>query len=242
LYYDSAKVTTPPATTDELLAAVQGGLKLGLVQGIYHNFGWAGAFGGTLMDETGKCTADQGGFAEAFQFMADLKAAGATFDPDYTDIADPFKLGNFDAIIDGPWAAGGYVASIPTLGVAAMPAGPAGPSLPLAGVDGYSVNPNVDTAFATQVAIALVSPEAQKIFADVAYHIPASAAVTVDNPISNQFSAAVASGYPRPQSVEFGNFWAPVGNALNLVLDQGADPTQAIAGACTEMNTANQIQ
>jgi arabinogalactan oligomer/maltooligosaccharide transport system substrate-binding protein len=242
LYYDSAKVATPPATTDELLAAVEGGLKLGLVQGIYHNFGFAGSYGGTLMDDTGKCTADQGGFAEAFQLLADLKAAGATFDPDYTDIADPFKQGAFDAIIDGPWAAGGYVTDIPGLGVAAMPAGPAGPALPLAGVDGYTINPNSDTEFVTRVAIALVSPEVQKIFADVAYHIPADSTVAVDNPISNQFSAAVASGYPRPQSVEFGNFWAPFGNALNLVLDQGADPTEAIATACAEMNAANQIQ
>ena len=42
MYYDSAKVTAVPATTDELLQAVKDGLKLGLVQGIYHDFGFAG--------------------------------------------------------------------------------------------------------------------------------------------------------------------------------------------------------
>jgi maltose-binding protein MalE len=194
------------------------------------------------MDDTGKCTADQGGFAEALQFLADLKAAGATIDPDYTDMADPFKAGAYDAIVDGPWAAGGYVGALPNLAVAAMPAGPAGPSLPFTGVDGWLVNPNSDTALATQVATQLVSPEAQKLFADIAYHIPASSLVAVDNPISNQFAAAVASGYPRPQSAAFGNFWGPFGNALNLVLDSGADPTEAVANACAEMNTANQIQ
>ena len=52
MYYNKDKVATPPATTDELLAAVQGGLKLGLLQGIYHNFGFAGAFGTRHADAT----------------------------------------------------------------------------------------------------------------------------------------------------------------------------------------------
>lgn len=241
MYYDSAKVATPPATTDELLQAVKDGtIKLGLVQGIYHDFGFAGAFGGTLMDNTGKCTADQGGFAEAFQFLADLKAAGAVLDPTYDNIAAGFKAGTFDVIIDGPWAAGGYVQAVPGLGVAAMPAGPAGPALPFTGVDGWLINPNSpNQELAVGLALALTSPENQTVFANTAYHIPSSASVTIDNPISNQFAAAVASGYPRPQSAQFGAFWGPFGDALNKVIDTGADPVAAVADACAAMNTAN---
>jgi arabinogalactan oligomer/maltooligosaccharide transport system substrate-binding protein len=241
MYYDSAKVATPPATTDELLAAVKdGSIKLGLVQGIYHDFGFAGAFGGALMDETGKCTADAGGFAEAFQFLADLKAAGAVLDPTYDNIAAGFKDGTYDVIIDGPWAAGGYVTSVPTVAVAPIPAGPAGPALPFTGVDGWLINPNsANQQLAVDLAIALTSADNQKIFADTAYHIPANASVTIDNPISNQFAAAVASGYPRPQSAQFGAFWGPFGDALNKVLDTGADPVAAVAEACAAMNTAN---
>lgn len=239
MYYDSAKVMAVPATTDELLAAVQGGLKLGLVQGIYHDFGFAGAFGGSLMDETGKCTADAGGFAEAFAYLAELKAAGATFDPTYDNIANGFKDGTFDAIIDGPWAAGGYVAAIPTLGVAAMPAGPAGPSLPFAGVDGWLINPNGDVELATAAALAMTTAENQAEFANTAFHIPSNSTVAIDDPISEQFAAAVANGFPRPQSAQFGAFWGPFGDALNKVLDTGADPVTAVAEACAAMNTAN---
>jgi arabinogalactan oligomer/maltooligosaccharide transport system substrate-binding protein len=239
MYYDSAKVEAPPATTDELLAAVEGGLKLGLVQGIYHNFGWMGAFGGTLMDETGKCTATEGGFAEAFQYLADLKAAGATFDPTYDNIAAAFKAGTFDAIVDGPWAAGGYVEAIPTLGVAAMPAGPAGPSLPFAGVDGWLINPNGNIELAVAAALAMTTAENQAVFANTAYHIPSNSTVAIDDPVSEMFAAAVANGYPRPQSAEFGAFWAPFGDALNKVLDTGADPATAVAEACAAMDTAN---
>ncbi len=241
MYYDSAKVATPPTTTDELLAAVtDGSIKLGLVQGIYHLFGFAGAFGGTLMDDTGKCTADQGGFAEAFQFLADLKAAGATFDPTYDNIAAGFKDGTFDVIIDGPWAAGGYVESVPAVGVAPVPAGPGGPALPFTGVDGWLINPNSpNQQLAVNLALALTNPENQKVFADTAFHIPANASVTIENPISEQFAAAVASGYPRPQSAQFGAFWGPFGDALNKVLDTGADPTAAVAEACAAMNSTN---
>jgi arabinogalactan oligomer/maltooligosaccharide transport system substrate-binding protein len=241
MYYDSAKVATPPTTTDELLAAVtDGSIKLGLVQGIYHDFGFAGAFGGTLMDDTGKCTADQGGFAEAFQFLADLKAAGAVLDPTYDNIAAGFKDGTYDVIIDGPWAAGGYVESVPTVAVAPIPAGPGGPALPFTGVDGWLINPNsANQQLAVDLALALTNAENQKVFADTAYHIPANASVTIDNPISNQFAAAVASGYPRPQSAQFGAFWGPFGDALNKVLDTGADPVAAVAEACAAMNTAN---
>ncbi len=243
LYYDTAKVATPPATTDDLLTAVKGGLKLGLLGGtnIYHNFGWAGAFGGKLMDDTGKCTASAGGFADAFKYLADLQAAGATFLPNYDDMANGFKDGTFDAIVDGPWAAGGYLAARPTMGVAAMPAGPAGPALPFTGVDGYVINPNGQTDLATRFAIAMTGVDGQTTFANKAFHIPANSTISITDPISKQFAAAVASGYPRPQSAQFGAFWGPFGDALSKVLTAGADPVQAVADACTAMDTANKL-
>jgi arabinogalactan oligomer / maltooligosaccharide transport system substrate-binding protein len=241
MYYDPAKVANPPKTTDELLAAVKGGLKLGLVQGIYHDFGFAGAFGGKLMDEAGKCTADQGGFADALKYLADLKAAGATFDATYDNIAQGFNKGTFDAIIDGPWAAGGYVQNRPGVAVAAMPAGPKGPALPFTGVDGYIVNPNSQNMdLAVAVALALTDKDGQQIFANKSYHIPANATIVSSDPITKQFAGAVASGYPRPQSAKFGNFWGPFGDALNQVLDKGADPVAAVAAACAAMNKAKE--
>ena len=64
MFFDTAKIATPPATTDELLAAVKdGSVKAGFLGGTnaYHNFGWWAAFGGELMDDTGKCIADTTG-------------------------------------------------------------------------------------------------------------------------------------------------------------------------------------
>lgn len=243
MYYDTDAVSTPPATTDELMTAVtDGDLKLGLLGGtnIYHEFGWWGAFGGELMDETGRCTADQGGVADAYGYLNDLEAAGATFYPAYDDMANAFKAGDVDVIVDGPWAAGGYVEAVPALGVAPMPEGPAGPALPLTGVDGWLVNPNTaDPALAVNVALALTDTAAQETFANTAYHIPADSTVAIDDPISEQFAAAVENGLPRPQNVELNNFWDNFGNALDLVLSQDADPVQAVGDACAAMNEAN---
>jgi len=244
MYYNADTVTTPPATTDELLAAAQGGTRVGLFggqDGLYHNFGWWGAFGGELMDAEGNCTADETGVDQAFQFMVDLQAAGVTFYTAFADLAAAFNAGELDIIVDGPWAAGGYVSNIANLGVAPMPAGPGGPALPLTGVDGWTINPNsANKELAVAFAKRMVQPDILAIFANTAYHIPADPSVSSTDPISLQFADAVESGLPRPQIPELGGFWGNFGNAQAQILEADADPTTAVAEACTAMDTANE--
>ncbi len=244
MYYNSETVTEVPATTDELMAAVEDGTRLGLyggVNGLYHNVGWWGAFGGQLMDDTGRCIADQGGVDEAWQYLADLQEAGATFYPTYDEMAADFKAGELDVIVDGPWAAGGYAVDVPTLGVAPMPAGPVGPALPLTGVDGYNINPyGADPNLAVAFANRMVEADVQAIYADTAYHIPSRGDVPPsDNEISAQFAEAVQDGFLRPQRVELNNFWGNFGLSLSQVLDEDIDATTAVGDACTAMNGAN---
>ncbi len=241
MFYRKSKVATPPATTADLLNAVKGGLQFGINQNPYHNWGFWYAFGGKIMDDTGKCVADQGGVADAMKFLADLKAAGAKFYTDGAKFQDDFKTGKLDAIIEGPWFSGDAKAAAgDDLAVAPMPAGPAGPSQPMTGVDGWSINlasPNVDLA--TAFAIYLTNAANQQIYVDVAGHVPADKTITISDPIVKGFSDAVATGFPRPQSTDLNNYWGNFGNALNEVLDKGTDPTAAVATACAEMNKAN---
>ena len=109
--------------TDELLKALNGvakvqdgSIRLGLFQGMYQMFGWWGAFGGELMDGSGKCIADATAVPDAFAYYAALKDAGATW---YTGadgldaMAAAFDSGEIDAVIDGPWAADSYRQSHP---------------------------------------------------------------------------------------------------------------------------------
>ena len=143
MWYDSSAIATPPATTDALLAGVKdGSIKLGLNQGIYHNFGFTGAFGGALMDDTGKCIADQAGWADAYQYLADLKAAGAKFYTDGNAQKQDFQTGVINATVDGPWQTADFTKALgDKLAVAPMPAGTA-PATPLTGTDGWYLNPN----------------------------------------------------------------------------------------------------
>jgi arabinogalactan oligomer/maltooligosaccharide transport system substrate-binding protein len=242
MFYDKSAIATPPAKTDDLLSGVKGGtIKLGINQASYHNFGWWAAFGGKLMDDTGKCVADQGGVADSYKFLADLKAAGAQFYKKYDDYATAFKTGKINLIIDGPWATGGYKESLgEKLAVAPMPAGPKGPAQPLTGVDGWYINTaskNQDLAVA--FALEMVKAENEQVFVDKAGHIPADTTIKITDPITQKFAEAVKTGFPRPQVAELDNFWGNFDNALNSVIDKGTDPTAATAAACTAMNTAN---
>lgn len=244
LFYDSATLATPPATTDELLAGVtDGSIKAGFfggANGMYHNFGWWAAFGGSLMDDTGKCVADQAGVADAFAYLQELQEAGATFYPNYDDMANAFKAGDLNLIVDGPWATGGYKESVPGLASAPIPAGPSGPAQPLAGVDGWYVNPSTaDLDLAVNFALAMTDVEAEQVFVDVAGHIPANTENTISDPITQGFADAVATGYPRPQVAALDNFWGNFGNALQLTLESDEDATKAVADACAAMNEAN---
>jgi arabinogalactan oligomer/maltooligosaccharide transport system substrate-binding protein len=244
LWYDKTALPNPPATSDELLAGVKdGSIKIGINQGVYHQFGWTGAFGGKLMDDSGKCTADQGGFADAFAYLKSLKDAGASFNTDGNAIKTDFQTGKLNAIIDGPWQTADFRTALgDKLAVTTIPAGPAGPANPFTGTDGWYINPNLDAdqaQLAVNVALALTAPSSEQVMVDDAGHVPANPAVAITDEITKGFSDAAAAGLPRPQNAQFNNWWGPFGDALNKVIDTDADPTQAIADACALMNEAS---
>ncbi|MEW5992198.1 MAG: extracellular solute-binding protein [Chloroflexota bacterium] len=247
LWYNASEIATPPTTSEELLAAVtDGSVKLGINQGPYHQFGWTGAFGGKLLNDDGSCAAADGGFAEAYAYLKELKDAGATFNTDGAAIDNGFKTGDLTAIIDGPWTtadfrtaatAGGF-----ELGVVPIPSGPGGAANPFTGTDGWYINPNLDAAqaeLAVNVALALTSPESLQVMTDDAGHIPANPDVTISDPITQGFADAAAAGLPRPQGPTFNNWWGPFGNALNEIIDTGADAATSIGNACALMDEAS---
>jgi arabinogalactan oligomer/maltooligosaccharide transport system substrate-binding protein len=244
LWYDKSQIATPPADSAALLAGVKdGSIKLGINQGVYHQFGWTGAFGGTLMDDSGKCVADQAGFADAFAYLKELKDAGATFNTDGNALKTAFQTGEINAIIDGPWQTADFRTNLgDKLAVAPIPKGPAAAANPFTGTDGWYVNPNLDpeqAKLAVDVALALTSPAAMQTFVDDAGHVPANPTVQITDPITQGFADAAAGGLPRPQNAQFNNWWGPFGDALNKVIDTGADPATAVKDACALMNEAS---
>lgn len=244
LWYDKEALPTPPTTSDELLAGVKdGSIKIGINQGVYHQFGWTGAFGGKLLADDGTCAADDGGFADAFAYLKELKDAGATFNTDGNALKTDFQTGKLNAIIDGPWQTADFRTALgDKLAVVPIPAGPTGPANPFTGTDGWYINPNLDAEqaqLAVNVALALTSPDAMQVFVDDAGHVPANPAISISDSITKGFADAAAAGLPRPQTPQFNNWWGPFGDALNKVIDTGADPATAIADACTLMDEAS---
>ena len=246
LWYDGTDIAAAPATTDALLAGVKdGSIKLGLNQNAYHMFGFSGAFGGTLMDATGKCTADAGGFADAFKYFQDLKAAGAKYYTDGNALKQDFQTGKLNAVIDGPWQTADFTTAFGTLGhtlaVAPIPAGPTGAKAnPFTGTDGWYINPNSPNGdLAVQFALTMVSTAWEQTFVDFAGHVPAAPGVTINDPVVQGFADAAAAGLPRPQSKQFNNYWGPFGDAVNKVVDTGADPAATATEACKLMNEAS---
>jgi arabinogalactan oligomer/maltooligosaccharide transport system substrate-binding protein len=244
LYYNKSTVPAPPKTTDDLLALVKAGKKIAINQNNYHNFGWlTGAFGGKLMDDGGKCIADQGGFADALKFMADLKAAGASFQTDGGKADTLFRQGQVDMIINGPWVLGDYKKDLgDKLGVAPMPAGPKGAATPLAGVDYWHVNPNIkpdQQKLAVQVGLYIFGKKGAQIYTDVAGSPMVRTDVAAADPLVKAFAEAAAAGFPRPQSKEFGNWWGPFGDAVTKVMEGKSAPADAVKEACAAMNKAS---
>ena len=174
--YDSAIVTTPPKTTDELMTYVKGGGKVGMITGAYFGWGLYSAFGGKILDDAGKCVADaNSGVADALAYAKALKDAGALVDSDYGKVNDAFVNKQIDVIFNGNWTLGDYKSARPALAVGPMPSGPGGPAKTLAGVDGWYINAaskQIDLAIA--VAKELVSESAQRTYVDIAAHVPAN--------------------------------------------------------------------
>jgi arabinogalactan oligomer / maltooligosaccharide transport system substrate-binding protein len=241
LFYNKSTIDTPPATTDDLMNLVKSGKKIGIATGGYFVWGFWSGFGGELMDSTGKCTADQGGFADALQYFSDLQAAGATFDSDSGKLDTAFTQGQLDMIVDGPWVLGDFEKALSdNLGVAPLPAGPAGPSKPMMGIDGWYINPNSkNQQAAIEFALYAFGKDGLTLYENNAGDPAARSDVTATDPLVKAFADVAAGGYPRPQSAEFGNYWGPFGDALTAVLADTATPTDAVKTACDAMNTAN---
>jgi arabinogalactan oligomer/maltooligosaccharide transport system substrate-binding protein len=241
LYYKKTMVDAPPSTTDELLELVKEGKLLVNYVGAYHLYGWASAFGGQLLDADNRCIADQGGWAEALHYLLELKAAGAVFETDFNDAEQLFLNGGAAMFVNGPWSLIDYERVFGNrLGVAIMPEGPKGKAGPFVGIDGLYINrfsKNVDAA--ASLGLFLASAESGQVFADKGGHVPVNSGVNINDPLLSVFYQAANTGFVRPQSPEFKNYWAPFQNMFVNVLEYGSAPEQAVISACAEMNQLN---
>lgn len=242
LILDGQRVETPPATTEALLTALEGGrVKVGLLggaDGMELSSGWWPAFGGRLLDAEGRCVADQGGVADALGYIGRLKAAGATVYPTRDELATALREGELDVTIDFPSQAAAYRESTPGIATAPLPAGPVGQAVPPVGVEGWYLSPNSPSPeLARTFALAMSSAPAAGVFAERAGHLPAIDAGATGEPIVDAIAPTVSKEGLRPRGATAAAFRAAFADAFGRVLD-GDDASDAVAEACQQMNEA----
>jgi maltose-binding protein MalE len=241
LYYRKSMMETVPGTTDELLQMVGGGKSFVTVLSSYHLFGWAGAFGGELLDENMRCIADQSGWVEALNYLVELKSAGALFVEDYQAAEQMFLNGEMAMLVNGSWELNKYIEAFgDDLGAIILPHGPAAGAAPLIGVEGLFLNPNSqfkDTAL--EVARFITSPSSMKDFTDISNALPARTDIDSQNEYYLSLGRPPVNGMAIPAEEEFGNYWVPFGEMFENVLNGEVSSAEGVSRACNSMNSAN---
>jgi arabinogalactan oligomer/maltooligosaccharide transport system substrate-binding protein len=239
VWYNKDLIATPPTTTDELKALMEGGTPVSLSYGCYHHYGFFGSFGGKVFDENWKVVADQGGVADAMAYLNDLYQISVAngWPKNDSDGLAPFTEGQMALITNGNWAMGDYYKALgDKLGVAPLPAGPGGKSTPLLGVDGFYFNPNsTNKEAALEVALYLTGKSAQTTLMNEAGHVPANTTVEVTDPLIQGLLDAFASSYVRPQVTQLGNYWSNF-CGTDQVFEAGVPATDWVAEATTNAN------
>jgi hypothetical protein len=193
------------------------------------------------MNSTGRCIADQGGFAPAMQYLLNLQTAGALLQTDYVTAESKFLNGEVGMLINGPWTLANYKATLgANLGVVILPNGPSGLARSMNGIEGFYVNPNTaNPANTVALALYMTNQASSQIFTDTGGHIPVRSDVTSIDPLINTFSLASAQGFPRPQNQELGNYWSPFTDMITAVLTGSSAPQAGVQKACFQMNELN---
>ena len=236
-WYNKGMISTPPATTDDLKALMEGGTPVSISYGCYHHWGFFGSFGGQIFDDSFNFVTDdanQAKMTDAISYLNDLYQISKenNWPKNDSDGLAPFTEGTVAAITNGNWAMGDYQKALgDKLGVAPIPAGPGGASNPLLGVDGYYFNPNSQNAEAAlEVALYLTNAAAQTMMMNEAGHVPANTKVEVTDPLIQGLLDAFSTSYFRPQVEALGGYWSNF-CGTDQVFEAGTAPVDWVATA-----------
>jgi len=240
-WYNKDLLPEAPKTTDEMAALMKDGTPISVSYGCYHHYGFFGAYGGQMFDESWKVVADQGtGVADAMTFLNDIYQVSKTnsWPKNDADGLAPFSEGKMAAITNGNWAMGDYKTALgDKLGIAPLPAGPAGPATPFLGIDGFYINPNsTNKEAALKVALYLTNADSQTAMMNDAGHVPVRTDVTISDPLIQGLVDAFNTGSTiRPQVPQLGLYWSNF-CGTDDVFEKGIAPAEWVATGTANAN------
>ena len=250
LFYNRSLIAPEevPTTMNDLLARAQqnGRQGIGLYASLYHLYWGLPAYGAQLLDEQGRVVLDSNeGAAGYLQWLEDVAQLPGDFvDQDYGMLVDRFKKGEYALFVDGPWSVAEFQGALgDQLGVAPLPAGPAGPAQPWLTADGLFLNP-ASTPDQQQRALFfaryMTGAASGGLLATIAHRLPANRAINMDNdPLLRGFLQQAASAQSMPSLPEMEQVWGYGGDMLIKAINDVAEPQDIVVETTTLINEAN---
>lgn len=237
-----------PRVAEELieLALASPTQGIGVYTNFYHLFWGIPAYGGRLFDADGRVVLEQTtGTADFLDWLLRAQETPGIFVAlDYGMLMDRFKKEEYALFIDGPWSIGELRERFGAdLGVAPLPAGPAGPARPWLSADGVFLNPAAAAQrqeLALTLARHLTSAESASLLAGVAGRLPARKGADLGgDALLAGFMRQGATALPQPHQAEMDEVWFYAGEMIAQVLNGAATPEEAVLEAATLINEAN---
>ncbi|MCP4571885.1 MAG: extracellular solute-binding protein [bacterium] len=249
MIYNKALVTTPPATSSELVATAKGLTDAGAGKfGLAYNFGdfyyhsaLMNAFGGNVFAGSNQPLVNKPENIASVELMMEWFDVHGILpaEPSSTLITTLFNKGDAAMVFSGPWFLS-EIADGVDYGLAVLPtideAGGA-PMAPWMTVEGaYIAAPSEHKDEAFAFVQHLTGVEAGRVMALGGRQTPANMAVYEDaevaaDPVLAAFREQVEVACPMPNYAEMTMVWSPVTTAMNAVVRKASSPQAAFDAA-----------
>lgn len=216
----------------------------------YHFFAVQSAFGGYVFGRNEDGSYDpsdvgvdsEGSIASGEWLNALVEGGYIPTDLGYDEVHELFNSGEAAMIITGPWALPIIRDSGVPYEVSALPEGPAGPSTPFIGGQGFMISAfSENTVLAEAFLLEYIATDEVMQALFEADPRP-SAYVAVNDNIEDAdiagFAAAGANGIPQPNIPEMSAVWTAWGNAMEFVIRQSESPADAYTTAGEQIRGA----
>jgi ABC-type glycerol-3-phosphate transport system substrate-binding protein len=139
IYYNIELVNSPVSTLAELLTVATRATPVAVDTSFYGAFWGVPAFGGQLLDDEGHLALDQGGFAEWLAWLQTAQDQPGMLCAEQAELRDLFATGQAAYLVAGSDALNSLQAEMGAdrVGVALLPAGPAGDAGPFLRVEAF---------------------------------------------------------------------------------------------------------
>ena len=212
--------------------------------GLYHGFGFYGGLRRRADGRHRQVRRDSGGVADAFKYVADLKAAGAVVDANYDDDQRRLQGRHLDLIFNGPWALGGYKRRLGATS-ASRRSRPARSADAAADRRRRLVHQRQQPEHRPRGRLALAMHRQRRVAAglvDIGGPLPANTTVTSTDPLVTAFADGRRHGRPAAADQGVRQLLGPLRQRAGpRSSTTGADPAAAVADACATMDKANSM-